>query len=425
MVVVKTANTWELDAKLDAATTPTSSSDSAQHPDDVPMSYAMTDTPMLELETAPARQRRPSMSHTLGKVVSGFIFLLFLPLILDALGLQNSLPPVQNLVDQFLSALPSIFKACVIAGIGWLIASLVRDFVSNLLVAVGSDRWARRNGNGIQLSRMGGMVAFVLVLIPTAIAALDALALPAISMPASAMLNQVLSAVPLIATAGAIMVGAFFVGRIVADIITNLLDSVNFNGMFRLMGIEPPATGGKTPSELAGMVSLVGIMLFATVAATNILNISALTAIVTNLMFILGRVLLGLVIFGAGLYLANLVYGLVSSSGSDQSKVLGQMARVAILVFVGAMALQQMGIGENIVNMAFGLTLGAIAVSAAIAFGLGGRDVAGKHLDRWLSSFQGLDKTPHPNHKNGGQTNYGGTGNNPTQTLPRYNKPEE
>jgi hypothetical protein len=52
------------------------------------------------------------------------------------------------------------------------------------------------------------------------------------------------------------------------------------------------------------------------------------------------------------------------------------------------MALQQMGIASNIVNLAFGLLLGAIAVAIALAFGLGGREIAAEKIREWLSSFR-------------------------------------
>jgi hypothetical protein len=57
------------------------------------------------------------------------------------------------------------------------------------------------------------------------------------------------------------------------------------------------------------------------------------------------------------------------------------------------MALQQMGIASDIVNLAFGLLLGAIAVAIALAFGLGSRDVAAGQVREWLASFK-EDKTP-------------------------------
>jgi hypothetical protein len=394
MLIIQTADRWNLDGKLESTM-------GAGNADNTEPSFeenfgSPTRLPQVQQALNSAQPQHHNLSHSFGNVAYGFICLLFLPMILDALGLQNSLPPVQGLLNQFLAAVPSIFKAGVIAVIGWFIARIVRDVVTNLLRAVGADRLASLtpNSNLPSLSRMGGMVAFVLVLIPTAITALEALSLPAISAPATAMLGQVMTAVPLIATAMAILVGAYFVGRYVAELITSLLDSVGFNGMFRLMGVEPPITGGKSPTEIVGTISLVGIMLFAVVAATNILQITALTNIVMNLTYLLGRVLLGLVIFGIGLYFANLTDHLVSSSGSAQSRFLGQVARVAILVLVAAMAFEQMGIGTGIVQLAVGLILGSLAVAMAIAFGLGGREFAAKRLERWSDSYDAMANRP-------------------------------
>lgn len=53
------------------------------------------------------------------------------------------------------------------------------------------------------------------------------------------------------------------------------------------------------------------------------------------------------------------------------------------------MALRQMGLANEIINLAFGLLLGAVAVAAALAFGLGARDVAGRHVEDWARSLKG------------------------------------
>jgi hypothetical protein len=358
------------------------------------------------------------LSETLGNAFYWFVFLFFLPLILGVLNLQGPLQPVQNLLNDILGALPNIVKAVVIGFVGWFLARTVRGIVTNLLAATGTDQMGSRLGlsaiqGGQSLSWLLGTIVYVLILIPTATAALDALQIPVISAPATAMLNQVLNALPLIFTAAAILAIAYVIGKFVADLVTSILTSVGFNNIFYWLGLQKARytptvspesydtefqtgetfvqeTGAttRTPSELAGIMVLVGIMLFATVAATNVLNIPALTTVITGLLIIFGQILAGLVVFAIGLYLANLAYNLIASSGSRQAKLLGQTARVAIIALVGAMALQQMGIAPNIVNLAFGLLLGAIAVAIAIAFGLGGRDVAAEQLRDWLKEFK-------------------------------------
>ena len=64
------------------------------------------------------------------------------------------------------------------------------------------------------------------------------------------------------------------------------------------------------------------------------------------------------------------------------------LVRVAILGTVFAMGLSAMNIAQNIVDAAFYLTLGAIAVAVALSFGLGGREAAGKQMDHWFSRLR-------------------------------------
>lgn len=364
-----------------------------------------------------------SLADTIGNALYWFIFLLFLPAILDSLGLQGTLLPVQQLLNNILGILPNILAAVLIGATFWLVAQVVRRIVTNLLAASGTDQLGARFGlsqtpGGQSLSWILGTIVYVLILIPGVIAALNALKIDAISAPAIAMLDQVLSALPKIFTAGVILVVAYVLGQFLSDLVTNILTSIGFNNVFQWLGLPTPraartttvtitpetpedsvSTGQgttlqsstnltRTPSEIIGIIVLIGVMLFATITATNVLQIEALTAIISGIVVVSGQILAGLIIFAVGLYLANLAFNLITSSGSRQSKLLGQTARIAIIALVSAMALQQMGIASDIVNLAFGLLLGAIAVAIALAFGLGGRDIAATQVREWLSSFK-------------------------------------
>jgi Conserved TM helix len=420
LIVVRSARSFRLDERFSdqSQITPRST--------DEPLREEQPGTQTYRSESIQdSEENRFSLSETLGNALYWFVFLFFLPLILGVLDLQGPLQPVQNLLNEILAALPRILKAVLIGAAGWIIARVVQGIVSNLLSASGADRLGRRFGlsrttGSRSLSWLLGTIVFVLILIPTAIAALDALQIQAISAPATSMLNQILNTIPQIFTAALILLAGYVVGKFIADLVTNVLRSLGFDSLFSWLGLRRTAMGTRqpgapmespqqvtpdgttipqptsqptmtirTPSEVLGIVSWVGIILFATVAATNVLNIPALTAIVTGLLVVFGRILVGLLIFAVGLYLANLAYSLIASSGGYQARILGQIARVAIIGLVSAMALQQMGIAPDIVNLAFGLLLGAIAVATAIAFGLGGREIASEQTRRWLNSFQG------------------------------------
>ena len=349
-----------------------------------------------------------SISQTIGTALYWFIFLLFLMPVLDTLGLQEALGPVNTLVSEILAILPNILGAVIIGAIGWFVANIVRRIVTNLLATTGVDHIGSRFGlsqastSGQSLSSILGTIVYVLILIPVAIAALNTLQIQAISVPAIAMLQQILNAIPLIFTAGAILAVAYFLGKFVSELVTNILTSIGFNNIFSILGLPTPARtstvtieGGevpsptsKTPSEIVGFIAFIGIMLFAAISAIDILNIPALTTLVTGITIILGRILSGVVVLAVGLFLANLAFNIITSSGNAQARIIGQIARTAIIVLVSAMALQQIGLAPDIVNLAFGLLLGALAVSLALSFGLGSRDIAKTQVQQWLNSFK-------------------------------------
>ncbi|MEM8543104.1 MAG: mechanosensitive ion channel [Cyanobacteria bacterium P01_H01_bin.119] len=353
------------------------------------------------------------VNETVGDVLYWFIFLLFLPLVLSALSLPGLLTPVEGLIDQFLTAIPKILTAGLVLVIGWFVAKIVRTIVTNFLVATGIDQVGERVGlsatasQGVVLSTLVGNIVYILILIPVAIVALNELDLQAISDPAVNMLEQVLAVIPQILLAGLVVLAAYFVGKFVADLVTGLLASIGFDNVFAVLGLpelntsapadeDPEAatpattvqTPGKTPSEIVGIIVLVGIVLFGLVTATEVLQFAQLTDIVSAILQVSAQVLSGVIVFAIGLYAANLAFRAIQSTGSGQAQVLAQAARIAIIALVGAMALQQMGVATNIVNLAFGLLLGAVAVAIAIAFGLGGRDIASEQIREWLEAFK-------------------------------------
>ena len=333
-----------------------------------------------------------SLADTLASAVYWLVFLLFLPAILGALALQGLLQPVQEMMTQVLAYLPNLFGAALILAVGWFVARIVQRIVTNLLVAVGADRLSDRVGlsdvlGEQKLSGAVGVVLYVLILIPVLIAALDALALDAVTAPATSMLNAILAALPAMFGAALVLVVAYVVGKVVAMLIANVLAGIGFNTILVRLGLgQEPAEGERTPADIVGYLVLVGIMLFAAIEAFGLLGFGRVANLVSQFTAFAGQVVLGLIIFGIGMYLANLASDILRQSEMAQAEVLAIVARAAILVFTGAMALRQMGLANEIVNLAFGLLLGAIAVAAALAFGLGGREVAARKLERWVPS---------------------------------------
>jgi hypothetical protein len=351
-------------------------------------------------------------SKTIADLSFWAILFFFLLPVLDTLGLGSSLAPVQNLSGDILSAVPKIIKAVVIGVVSWFVAKIVRDIVTNIAAAAGSERLAAQMGLNRSmpnqtLAGIAGTLVFVTILVPGIISALQALDIDAISGPAILMLSQVTMMLPRVLTAGALIGLSYFIGRFLSELVTTTLATLGFDNIIQVLGLSnlvneaaPQLTNNfdegnttKTPSQLAGILVLVATMLTAAISATSILGIPALTGITESVFYIGSQILVGLVVFGVGLFLANLAFRLINAAGTRQANILAQTARIVIIVLVGAMGLQRMGIATDIVNLAFGLTLGALAIAAAIAFGLGGRDVAGEQLRQWLTNFKS-DRRP-------------------------------
>ncbi len=332
------------------------------------------------------------MSNNVGNMLFWIIILMFLPALLSTFELNGLLAPVQGMVNEFLAMIPNIFAGGIIALVGWVVAKILRGLVTNILATSGIDNINKvagvKDANAIKLSSVVGMLVFIFVFIPTLIAALDALQMEAISQPASDMLALIFAAIPNILAAAIILTITYYVAKFVSTLIVNLLSGIGFNSVPAKLGFADTFTKKSTVSDMIGKVIVFFAMLFATVEAANRLGFSQMSDIVGMFIQFGGDILLGSVILMIGFWLANLAYNAIDRASGKKSSGLANIARIAIIGLVVAMGLRAMGIADDIVNMAFGLTLGSIAVAVALAFGLGGREAAGKQLEYWFSKMR-------------------------------------
>jgi len=328
------------------------------------------------------------MSRSVANVLFWLVVLLFVPSILAAFELRGLLEPVQSMLAKLLDMVPNVFGAAVIGFVGWLLAKVLRGLVTNLLAAAGADKMGSQIGlaDAVQLSRLAGTIVFILVFVPTLIAALDALKIEAISRPATDMLERLLAAVPNLVAAALILVVTWYVARFAADVLARLLAGMGLDTVPDKVGIGSAFKGTLKPSGLVRGLALFFAMLFATVEAAHRLDFTQVRDLVSMFIKFGGEVLLGGSILVIGFWLANLAFDAIGRA--SERTALARLARLAILGLVIAMGLRAMGIADDIVNLAFGLTLGAVAVAFALAFGLGGREAAGRQMEHWLSQLR-------------------------------------
>ena len=330
------------------------------------------------------------ISHSIGDVIYWLIILLFLPAILGTLQMDGILVPVQGMVDKILAMLPNIFAAALIGLVGWFVARILRDLVQNLLGVVGFDSLGEKAGltGKVSLSQLTGLLVFIFVFVPALVAALNTLQIEAVSGPATEMLSAFMAAIPDIFAAVIILSIAVVLARFISGLVASMLDGLGANALPAKFGLTAVAEGNFKLANFAGQVVSVFIILFASVEAANQLGFTQVSDIASTLIEFAGQVLLGGIILIAGFWLAGIAHATVLKiSGADAAPLAGVL-RAAILGLVLAMGLRAMGIADDIVNLAFGLVLGSVAVAFALSFGLGGREAAGKQMDYWLSSLR-------------------------------------
>ena len=320
------------------------------------------------------------LSSTIADMVYWFILLIVLTMVLGQLQLNGLFAPLTNMVDKIFSFIPNILIAGVVFVVGYIIAKVVRGIVTNLVSTFDVQKLASKAGLSEQnsLPNIAGSLAFLVVIIPTIIAALNALQIDVIARPATNMLNKIMEALPNIFMAAAILIVTFYVVRMVANIIKGLLENTQVNQLPAKVGLEQ-TMGDKKISDLVGYAIIFFAMLFASIAAADLLGFEPISAIIAMFIAFGANIILGAVILFIGFWLANIIAGVVERS-EQGSQFLANIVRVLIMGLVLAMGLKAMGIADSIVNLAFGLTLGAVAVAFALSFGLGGQEAAARFL---------------------------------------------
>ena len=341
-----------------------------------------------------ARLRTPGMGELLANIAYWTVWLLALPALLGVLGLEGLLLPLNATMERLFGVVPNLLGALVVLGIGLLAARILRELVTGILTAAGSERLAERIGlqqalGERTLAGVAGYGVSVLVLLPTLTAALQTLGLEVLAKPVGQLLDAVIALIPRLVAAALIVVIGVVLGRILAGMLTALLAGLGLNRLPGQIGLgERFRVAGRDLSELAGGFAMMAAVLLALTQACEVLGFDALTQAVAVLGGALANLLVALVVFGVGLWLATLAGRAVAQSSLLNARTLGHVVRGVVLFFAGALALRQAGLAADIVAIAFASVFGALALAVAIAVGVGGRHVAARLLDDAAASFR-------------------------------------
>ena len=340
-----------------------------------------------------------SFSQNISEIVYWLILLLFLPIVLSILGLNGLLYPIQNMVNEAVVFLPNIFMAGIIIFVGYILAKIVRGITEGLLGSLNVQQHAEKIGlfKNSNLPKVLGSFVFAIIIITSLIIAFEALGVEAISQPATAMLYEIMNAIPHIIAAGLILILSYVVARFVANLVVEVVSGTGVDEIPAKLDVQR-FLGTTKVSCVVGYLIVFFTMLFAVSEAANRLGFEQVSGLIAMFIYFGANILLGAVILVIGFWLANIVANVVQRGENNSARWLGNLVRILIMGLVVAMGLRAMGIADSIVNLAFGLTLGAVAVAFALAFGLGGRQPAERLLSDLIDKAKNDADKPNPLH---------------------------
>ncbi|MBO0841702.1 MAG: mechanosensitive ion channel [Nocardioides sp.] len=355
-----------------------------------------------------------SIGKSLGGIAALLIWLFGLIALLQLFGLSQVLSPIQGLLDGILGFLPNLIGAIFVFVVGALVAKVVRQLVETALGAVPFDKWfgdagkvggkvdstigldADRTrvpgqappvagehsgpGTGAQIVKVIGLVLYSMIMIVVAIAALQILGIRSISEPATSMLNMIMNAIPQIIAAAILLGIGVLIARFAADLLGGVIDGLGVDRSLHSMEVLPE---DKSATPAITKIVQIAIVLFFAVMAAQMLHFPQITAFISEVLSLGGRVIFGAAIIAVGFFVATVLAKLVSGPAS-------QILKYATIVLFVAIGLKFMGLADSIINLGFGAVVVGGALAAALAFGLGGREAAARELSRLQAEKSGV-----------------------------------
>jgi hypothetical protein len=209
--------------------------------------------------------------------------------------------------------------------------------------------------------------------------------------------GQIGNVIPALVGAAVILLTGYFLARQVQRWADDLLKRLGLNRMATAGGLDEVV--GRTGSRLDPVRALAKlifwlVMLVVILLASMALGLESINEMFGAMLAFIPTLIAAIVIVILGIIVGEFVRGLIVASAGGVAGVptVAKIAKAAVIVISIFMALQQVGVAEEIVTAAFTLILGAAALAVGLAFGLGNRELAGEITRRWYEEGQRRDR---------------------------------
>jgi hypothetical protein len=199
--------------------------------------------------------------------------------------------------------------------------------------------------------------------------------------------------VPALFGALVILFAGYLLAKLVEKGAYRLLRAMRFNDLLDRGGVLEAVARSGTPLNPARVVSTFlfwGVMFSVLLVAANAIGLESLAAVFSELLSYIPGIIAALVIVLVGIVLGEFVEGLLRAAAGAVlgGAVIARIGRVSVVVLAVFMALQELGVATEIVTTAFAILFGAVALALGLAFGLGGRELAGEVTRAWYERYR-------------------------------------
>lgn len=301
---------------------------------------------------------------------------------------------LMDALNSIIGFIPNLISAIILLLVAWIIATVVKKIIVKSLGALGFEEWLQKKGlvdrqkgksDSEGLIKTFGKLAYFLIFLLFLPAVFDALKMESVSNPIRSMMQSVLNFAPRILVAVIILVIGLFIAKMLGTLVKNLLQSLNVSRFNHYINFGNDKNSIDLPIAVGWVITTI-IGLFFFVQALNTVNLTVLNKIGAAIIGYLPLVVSAGIILALGLIGGNLLAKFIRKSTGNNT--LAEVVKFLLIIVAVFMTLDQLNFAQSIVNVAFLLILGAIAVAFAIAFGIGGKSFAEKQLQKLSNKIE-------------------------------------
>ena len=217
--------------------------------------------------------------------------------------------------------------------------------------------------------------------------------LPAIQEAFQGTINKVGDFLPNLISAIVIFLIGWIIARSIRWALLKVLRAVKFDNLADNVGINGYLQKGGIKGGSSGVIAKLGywiIMFTVLILVFNTLGLTVVSDLLQDVIKFIPNIIVACILLIVGMYLAEFVSGLVvaalKTGDFDNPNLVGRIAYGAVMFFTVAIVMNQLNIAEDLVNNVVGIILGGLGLATAIAFGLGGRDWAGRLINKYTKA---------------------------------------